>query len=228
MQLRYFILPFLACLVMAADNDDGDASTTLSIQGDTTIQRPVGSSVVPTDVDFDVSTTVSPTQTSLKTDIDATPSPSSSRSRNSTRSHRSRSTRFYYPYATPNYNFPTPSVAHHHPQPTPTDVAESQPFALNSLSILGISIGSVAFLVLLLTLIRCCASWRRTPSRDRIAAMLNRFNLQREMEERDWEEHGRRLLGSRFFVPPPPYVPPPPVYKDGRPKSDGSVEDMLV
>jgi hypothetical protein len=64
-------------------------------------------------------------------------------------------------------------------------------------------------LFFLLGLVRCLYSYKKTPARDRIAALLNRHSVHTEMEEL-----GQRARGRDSFQrpPPPPYVPPPPTY----------------
>jgi len=71
-------------------------------------------------------------------------------------------------------------------------------------------LGALAGLLLFLGLLRCLYSYNRTPHRDRIAAVLHRHQLQREMEELERNPpEPRRSLEP----PPPPYLAPP-VYPD--------------
>lgn len=66
-------------------------------------------------------------------------------------------------------------------------------------------IAGVAGLLILLALLRCAYSWRKTPSHDRVAAFVNRHELQREMEQLEREDLQRRLPNALFIPPPPPY-----------------------
>ena len=76
-------------------------------------------------------------------------------------------------------------------------------------------LSGLAGLVLCLGLLRCCNSYRRTPPRDRISDIIQRHQLQVEMEELR-----RRTPVIAFFFqePAPPYLPRPPSYPaDGLP-----------
>lgn len=64
---------------------------------------------------------------------------------------------------------------------------------------------------LLLGLGRCCYQYRKAPKRDRIAEVLNRHNLQRELEELERNPQILRRLSLR--EPAPPYYPAPPSYE---------------
>lgn len=70
-------------------------------------------------------------------------------------------------------------------------------------------LGGLVTLIFILGFIRCLYSYKKTPARDRIAALLNRHSLHTEMEEL-----GRRARrrDSMQRPPPPPYAPPPPTY----------------
>lgn len=61
---------------------------------------------------------------------------------------------------------------------------------------------------------RCFYSYRKAPERDRIAALLNRHRLEREMEEmeRDRVDRFRQMMESTSYQwrpPPPPYQQAP-------------------
>ena len=80
--------------------------------------------------------------------------------------------------------------------------------------VLEVLAGIVAAVVLFLVG-RCYYSYRRTPARDRIGALLNRHRLEREMEEmeRDRMERFSRALDSRRWRPPPPPYQHAPEYE---------------
>ncbi|KII94971.1 hypothetical protein PLICRDRAFT_25637 [Plicaturopsis crispa FD-325 SS-3] len=70
-------------------------------------------------------------------------------------------------------------------------------------------IGGLFGMVLVLLVMRFVYSWRKTPSRDRVAAFVNRHRLEREMAEASRVEPRRPV----WRPPPPPYMPPPPRYE---------------
>ncbi|KAH9482790.1 hypothetical protein JR316_0004890 [Psilocybe cubensis] len=73
-------------------------------------------------------------------------------------------------------------------------------------------IGGLALAGVLLSLIRCYYNYKRTPHRDRIADILQRHHLQRELEELERNPHLLRRPSLR--EPAPPYFPRPPSYDD--------------
>ncbi|OSD04648.1 hypothetical protein PYCCODRAFT_1424028 [Trametes coccinea BRFM310] len=104
---------------------------------------------------------------------------------------------------------PPPTAA---PISTPAPAAKSQPPIAIAFEVLG---GIIALLVLL-GLARCFIVWRRTPARDRIAALVDRHQLEREMEEQERERMERlsRALEARRWRPPPPPYQPAPEYEE--------------
>lgn len=94
------------------------------------------------------------------------------------------------------------------PRPIP---ATPRPHSHRRISTVGIvfaCLGGIAATLILLAMARCFYLWRRTPSRDRIAGLLQRHHLDREMEEREREDLARRMRESaapRWKPPPPPY-----------------------
>lgn len=64
---------------------------------------------------------------------------------------------------------------------------------------------------LMIALLRCFCSYRRTPTQDRIAAVVNRHHLEREMRDIERSINVRRHSSLREPAPPP-YFPPPPTY----------------
>lgn len=98
------------------------------------------------------------------------------------------------------------------PQPPPPPTSKGQP----PIAIAFEVIGGVVALIVLVGLARCYIVWRRTPPRDRIAALMSRHRLEREMEEMERERMERlsqALEARRWRPPPPPYQPPPPDYE---------------
>ncbi|KIJ69963.1 hypothetical protein HYDPIDRAFT_104635 [Hydnomerulius pinastri MD-312] len=75
-------------------------------------------------------------------------------------------------------------------------------------SLIFIVLGGVSGVLITFFFLRCWYSYYKTPRQDRIATLLHRYNLEREMAERE------RLAGEsrRWSLPPPPYQPPPPHY----------------
>jgi hypothetical protein len=71
-------------------------------------------------------------------------------------------------------------------------------------------LGGVVAGLLLLSFLRCCNNYRKTPRRDRIADIVHRHNLQRELEE--LERNPRTLRRPSLPEPAPPYFPRPPSY----------------
>ncbi|KAJ7284519.1 hypothetical protein C8J57DRAFT_1288723 [Mycena rebaudengoi] len=73
-------------------------------------------------------------------------------------------------------------------------------------------VAAILGLILLLSFLRCLNSYFRTPGYDRVAAILQRHGLHREMREQQhtWNPLGRRRQSNNTdFVPPPPYLSPP-------------------
>src|SRR5882762_2002952 len=85
---------------------------------------------------------------------------------------------------------------------------------ISTSTIVGIVFGALAGCVFVLSLLRCCWSWRKTPPHDRIESLIHRHNLQREMEEAMVAP-----LRVQMRPPPPPYRPPPPGYESVMPSS---------
>lgn len=83
---------------------------------------------------------------------------------------------------------------------------------ISTVALVFACLGGVALVLILLAFMRCLYVWRRTPSRDRIAGLLNRHHLEREMEGREREELARRVqqrTRPTWRPPPPPYQPAP-------------------
>ncbi|KAK0206617.1 hypothetical protein DFS33DRAFT_1315782 [Desarmillaria ectypa] len=76
-------------------------------------------------------------------------------------------------------------------------------------------LGGIIAIAIVLSLLRCIISYRRTPKRDRIVAIIHRHQLHREMD--DLENQMSPLFNckrSSLKEPPPsPYFPRPPVYE---------------
>ncbi|KAJ6490287.1 hypothetical protein C8R47DRAFT_1124053 [Mycena vitilis] len=104
------------------------------------------------------------------------------------------------PASTPSHFFHDPPPAHHRQSMT---------------SLVFEILGALAGIVFFLSVLRCLYSYNRTPSHDRITAILDRHQLQREMEELERNGPPRRGRDSLVEPPPPPYVPPPPSYGHG-------------
>jgi hypothetical protein len=79
--------------------------------------------------------------------------------------------------------------------------------------------GGIVGLAFTCSFLRCLYSYKKTPARDRIASLVHRHQLHREMEE--LQRSARPLRRSSLYRPaPPPYFPPPPSYVEAdRPSS---------
>jgi len=97
------------------------------------------------------------------------------------------------------------------PNPVNTPVAPSHHQSTAAIAIESV-VGFIALVVLAL-LLRCFYKWKRAPRRDRIAALLSRHQLEREMEELEREDLERRMRqvrrSSLYRPPPPPYLQAP-------------------
>ncbi|KAI0677352.1 hypothetical protein C8Q78DRAFT_85597 [Trametes maxima] len=107
------------------------------------------------------------------------------------------------------HHFPPPpgQTPQPRPHPPPSSQAGQPPIAI-AFEVLGGVIG----LAILAGLARCYIVWRRTPPRDRIAALVSRHQLEREMEEMERERMERlnqALEARRWRPPPPPYQQAP-------------------
>lgn len=118
----------------------------------------------------------------------------------------------------------------HHPRPT-TPLAAPQSSSPPSRGQSGVAIafevlGGALALILLITLGRCYYSYRKTPPRDRIGALLSRHQLEREIEEmeRDRVERVRAALEAYRWRPPPPPYQPAPAYETVMTSDGGSVD----
>ncbi|KAL0949274.1 hypothetical protein HGRIS_009351 [Hohenbuehelia grisea] len=144
--------------------------------------------------------------------------PSRSASVNATRAparHRSATTRRLpnLPPVATHITFPQdtlPTQRPSRPDRPPPENRERRHPQQNPVAIVFEVIGALAGVALVLSIIRCIYSYRRTPNRDRIAALVERHRLQREMEE--LERNPRILRPPSFVEPPPPYLPRPPSY----------------
>ncbi|KAI0660802.1 hypothetical protein C8Q70DRAFT_745675 [Cubamyces menziesii] len=114
---------------------------------------------------------------------------------------------------------PLPITHHWQPNPPPSAIPhhnsssdKSQPPVAIAFEVLG---GIVALLVVL-GFARCYISYLRAPRRDRIASVVDRHQLEREMAERQQEElEGlRRVLEARRWHPPPPPYQRAPDYEE--------------
>lgn len=74
-------------------------------------------------------------------------------------------------------------------------------------------LSGLAGLVLCLGLLRCCNSYRRTPPRDRISDIVQRHQLQVEIEELR-RRPPRPVMAFLLQEPAPPYLPRPPSYME--------------
>ncbi|KAH7916285.1 hypothetical protein BJ138DRAFT_1139997 [Hygrophoropsis aurantiaca] len=138
-------------------------------------------------------------------------------------SHTSRHTehRPHITFSTPTHTFPFHSKNQHpsktdHPHRSSYPSSDHYPHPhhhlhhqLEAVSVVFIVLGGIGGVTLVFFLFRCWYSYHKTPRRDRIATLLSRYNLEREMAEMEHEAPRRRWS---LPLPPPPYQPPPPRY----------------
>lgn len=95
------------------------------------------------------------------------------------------------------------------PPPAAQQNSTNQPSRQPVVAIVFEVIAGVAGIFILISISRCIYSWKRTPSRDRIAGLLSRHQLDREMAELEREQMERRRRqwrrNSVQGPPPPPY-----------------------
>ncbi|OBZ76050.1 hypothetical protein A0H81_03886 [Grifola frondosa] len=112
--------------------------------------------------------------------------------------------------------FTQPFITHHSIPPPPSSTPgfatpQSRPSGTrhrqSTIAIVFEVLAGVAGIGIILGLLRCGYSWNRTPSRDRIASLLSRHQLEREMEEIERQQIEQRRPRTR--APPPPYQPAP-------------------
>jgi len=113
------------------------------------------------------------------------------------------------PITTPTF-LPRPSRTNHPFVPFHTgDPPPSQHSGQKPILVVFEVLGGLLALGFLLCLGRCCYQYKKAPKRDRIAEVLHRHHLQREMEELERNPQRRPSLD-----PAPPYFPKPPSYKE--------------
>lgn len=90
--------------------------------------------------------------------------------------------------------------------------ATNRPASNNPASIFFEVFGAVIGFVLVLGLTRCLYNYHKTPPPDRISGVVNRYHLQRELEELERNPFALRRPSLRD--PAPPYIPKPPSYSE--------------
>ena len=109
----------------------------------------------------------------------------------------------------PTLTFPTTTISvstpFHTRPPSPHPSSQKPIFVVFEV------LGGLLAAGLLLGFLRCCYQYNRAPQRDRIAEILNRHNLQRELEE--LERNPAILRRPSLREPAPPYFPAPPSYE---------------
>lgn len=111
---------------------------------------------------------------------------------------------------TPGATHAPPFTPHTHaPPPSPSAVQSqsTQRHGPSAVAIVFGVVGGLFALAVVASIVRCVYKYKRTPGRDRIAALLDRHRLERELAEMEEAPPARRrsLLGP----PPPPYQRPP-------------------
>ncbi|OCH94334.1 hypothetical protein OBBRIDRAFT_165896 [Obba rivulosa] len=107
-------------------------------------------------------------------------------------------------------NSPPPTAT----SPTVIGASSSHSHHQPAVAIVFEVLAGVVGLIVVLVLGRCCYSWQKTPRQDRIAALMNRHALDREMAEleRARLQERLRVRQAERVPPPPPYIPDPPAY----------------
>lgn len=107
---------------------------------------------------------------------------------------------------------PHTTGSHPHPFSPGTPIPSSTRSSAHGQPVVAIVfevLAGAAGLFIVLALARCLYSYKRTPSRDRIGALLNRHRLEREMEDLEQRDRmariSRALEPYRWRPPPPPY-----------------------
>ncbi|KAI0082350.1 hypothetical protein K474DRAFT_500607 [Panus rudis PR-1116 ss-1] len=117
----------------------------------------------------------------------------------------------FHPVHNRTLSFP---LTHHRPAPTfrptadPPANTDSQPRShrQSTVAIVFETFAGIIGLIFFILFMRCIYRWKTAPPRDRIAALLSRHQLEREMEELEREQIARRARrGSIIRPPPPPY-----------------------
>ena len=100
------------------------------------------------------------------------------------------------------------------PVPTPrqSSPATGRRRRTNPIAIFLAVFGGLVGFGLFLGLTRCIYNYSKTPPRDRISGVLNRYHLQRELEEIERNPFALRRPSPR--EPAPPYIPKPPSYTE--------------
>ncbi|KZT29246.1 hypothetical protein NEOLEDRAFT_1238709, partial [Neolentinus lepideus HHB14362 ss-1] len=102
---------------------------------------------------------------------------------------------------------PNPPISHFSPRP-----GRNRPSGPSPGLIIGVVVGGIVGTVVLLSFARCLYSWRKQPARNRIAEVMNRHQVHREMEELARED----LEAFAASVRRAPSPPPLPLYNDSR------------
>ncbi|PPQ77348.1 hypothetical protein CVT25_010930 [Psilocybe cyanescens] len=112
---------------------------------------------------------------------------------------------------------PIPFPGHSsHARPPPPESSPAPPRSGHKPILIAVEvIGGLVIAGVLLSLIRCYYIYKKTPHRDRIADILQRHHLQRELDE--LERNPGILRRPSLREPAPPYFPRPPSYDDMNP-----------
>ncbi|PIL37326.1 hypothetical protein GSI_01019 [Ganoderma sinense ZZ0214-1] len=169
----------------------------------------------------------SESRASVSSDVDASPtqsshpvipaSPNDADGTTPTSTHHKTSSHSlvipHTPTRTPYQSWPHPhtTASHAHPFMPSTPIPSSTRSSAHGQPVVAIVfevLAGAAGLFIVLALARCLYSYKRTPARDRIGALLNRHRLEREMEEMERDRMARisrALEPYRWRPPPPPY-----------------------
>ena len=108
---------------------------------------------------------------------------------------------------------PTPTAPFTGPNPTRPIQDQSGPHRQSVVAIVFECIAGLVALLFLIWLTRCLYKYKRTPRQDRIANLLARHHLEREMEQLEREQMMRRSRRTSLLRPPPPPYQHAPAYE---------------
>ncbi|KDR83889.1 hypothetical protein GALMADRAFT_133286 [Galerina marginata CBS 339.88] len=142
----------------------------------------------------------------------------------STSAHRNTSSRIPHIFTThaqsiqiltrpalPTRSRESPFPIHTRPPPPPPPFAQAR-HSQKPISIAFEVLGGLFASLIFFSVVRCCYNYKKTPHRDRIADILHRHNLQRELEE--LERNPAAIRRPSLREPAPPYFPRPPSYDE--------------
>ncbi|CAL1701331.1 unnamed protein product [Somion occarium] len=113
------------------------------------------------------------------------------------------------------HRLPPPPTQSGNPLAVPSSTPPDQPPSHHQspVAIVFECLAGLVGLIFIVWFTRCLYQYKRTPRQDRIAALLSRHELEREMEELEREQLQRRRRRTSLLRPPPPPYQPAPAYE---------------